>query len=67
MSRIRDVSGCGKKPTPRLVVCAQRLCCHPNTVPYRLQRIEKRTGLSHSRPRDIAELCLAFEVHRRLI
>ena len=50
-----------------LVVCAQRLCCHPNTVRYRLQRIEKRTRLSLSRPRDIAELCLAFEVHRRLI
>jgi sugar diacid utilization regulator len=50
-----------------LVVCAERLCCHPNTVRYRLQRIEKRTGLSLSRPRDIAELCLAFEVHRRLI
>ena len=50
-----------------LVVCAQRLCCHPNTVRYRLQRIEKRTGLSLSRPRDIAELCLVFEVFRRLI
>jgi PucR C-terminal helix-turn-helix domain/GGDEF-like domain len=50
-----------------LVVCAQRLCCHPNTVRYRLQRIEKRTGLSLSRPRDIAEFCLAFEVFRRLI
>jgi hypothetical protein len=50
-----------------LVVCAERLCCHPNTVRYRLQRIEKRTGRSLSRPRDVAELCLAFEVYRRLI
>jgi sugar diacid utilization regulator len=50
-----------------LVVCAERLCCHPNTVRYRLQRIEKRTGLSLSRPRDVAELCLAFEVYHRLI
>jgi hypothetical protein len=50
-----------------LVVCAERLCCHPNTVRYRLQRIERRTGLSLSRPRDIAELCLVFEVFRRLI
>jgi PucR C-terminal helix-turn-helix domain/GGDEF-like domain len=49
-----------------LVVCAERLCCHPNTVRYRLQRIEKRTGLSLSRTRDVAELCLAFEVYRRL-
>jgi PucR C-terminal helix-turn-helix domain/GGDEF-like domain len=50
-----------------LAVCAERLCCHPNTVRYRLQRIEKRTGLSLSRPRDVAELCLAFEVFRLLI
>jgi PucR C-terminal helix-turn-helix domain/GAF domain/GGDEF-like domain len=46
---------------------AELLCCHPNTVRYRLRRIEKRTGRSLSRPRDVAELCLAFEVHRRLI
>jgi hypothetical protein len=46
---------------------AERLCCHPNTVRYRLRRIEKRTGLTLSRPRDVAELCLAFEIHRRLI
>jgi hypothetical protein len=46
--------------------CAEQLCCHPNTVRYRLQRIEKRTGLSLSRPRDAAELCVAFEVQRRL-
>jgi hypothetical protein len=46
---------------------AERLCCHPNTVRYRLRRIEKRAGRSLSRPRDVAELCLAFEVQRRLI
>ena len=45
---------------------AERLCCHPNTVRYRLRRIEQRTGLSLSRPRDAAELCLTFEVHRQL-
>jgi DNA-binding PucR family transcriptional regulator len=43
------------------------LICHPNTVRHRLRRIEKRTGRSLSRPRDVAELCLAFEVHRRLM
>jgi PucR C-terminal helix-turn-helix domain/GAF domain/GGDEF-like domain len=48
-------------------VAAERLNCHPNTVRYRLRRIEKRTGLSLSRPRDVAELCLAFEIHRRLV
>ena len=46
---------------------AKVLFCHPNTVRQRLRRIEKRTGRSLSRPRDIAELCLAFEVHHTLI
>jgi sugar diacid utilization regulator len=46
---------------------AEVLVCHPNTVRHRLRRIEKRTGRSLSRPRDLAELCLAFEVHRRLM
>jgi hypothetical protein len=46
---------------------ADVLICHPNTVRYRLRRIEQRTGRSLSRPRDIAELCLAFEVQRRLM
>jgi hypothetical protein len=46
---------------------AQVLICHPNTVRHRLRRIEKRTGRSLSRPRDVAELCLAFEVYRRLM
>jgi sugar diacid utilization regulator len=46
---------------------AEVLVCHPNTVRHRLRRIETRTGRSLSRPRDVAELCLAFEVHRRLM
>jgi hypothetical protein len=46
---------------------AEMLFCHPNTVRYRLRRIEQRTGRSLTRPRDIAELGLAFEVHRRLM
>jgi sugar diacid utilization regulator len=46
---------------------AEVLFCHPNTVRHRLRRIEKRTGRSLLRPRDVAELCLAFEVHRRLM
>jgi hypothetical protein len=45
----------------------EMLFCHPNTVRYRLHRIEQRTGRSLSKPRDVAELCLAFEVHRRLM
>ena len=43
------------------------LFCHPNTVRYRLHRIEQRTGHSPSKPRDVAELCLALGVHRRLM
>jgi GAF domain-containing protein len=46
---------------------AEVLTCHPNTVRHRLRRIEKHTGRSLSRPTDVAELCLAFEVHRRLM
>jgi sugar diacid utilization regulator len=50
-----------------VTAAADRLYCHPNTVRHRLRRIEKRTGRSLSRPRDLAELCLAFEVYRRLM
>jgi hypothetical protein len=46
---------------------AELLFCHPNTVRHRLRRIEKHTGRSLSRPRDIAELSLALEVHRQLM
>jgi PucR C-terminal helix-turn-helix domain/GGDEF-like domain len=46
---------------------AKVLFCHPNTVRQRLRRIEKHTGRSLSRPRDVAELCLALEVHHTLI
>ena len=45
---------------------ATRIFCHPNTVRHRLRRIEELTGRSLSRPVDIAELCLAFEVEQRL-
>jgi hypothetical protein len=50
-----------------VAAAAERLGCHRNTVRYRLHRIEKRTGRSLLRPRDVAELCLAFEVRRRLM
>ncbi|RDH74501.1 PucR family transcriptional regulator [Mycolicibacterium moriokaense] len=46
---------------------AKAIFVHPNTVRHRLHRIEERTGKSLSRPRDVAELCLAFEVDRRLL
>lgn len=44
---------------------ATALFCHPNTVRYRLRRIEERTGRSLNNPRQLAELCLAFEVVQR--
>ncbi|MGV0697616.1 PucR family transcriptional regulator [Mycolicibacter sinensis] len=44
---------------------ADALICHPNTVRNRLRRIEEHTGRSLSTPRDLAELCLAFEVVKR--
>ena len=45
---------------------AAAIFCHPNTVRHRLRRIEELTGRSLSRPIDISELCLAFEVEQRL-
>ncbi|OSC30751.1 hypothetical protein B8W69_06900 [Mycobacterium vulneris] len=45
---------------------AAKIFCHPNTVRHRLRRIEDLTGRSLSRPKDLAELCLALEVERRL-
>lgn len=41
---------------------AAQLQCHPNTVRYRLRRIEERTGRTLAEPRQLAELCLAFEI-----
>ena len=46
---------------------ADILFLHPNTVRKRLHRIERRTGRSVSRPRDVIELALALEVHSRLM
>ncbi|MBV8860564.1 MAG: helix-turn-helix domain-containing protein [Mycobacterium sp.] len=45
---------------------AAKIFCHPNTVRHRLRRIEELTHRSLSRPMDVAELCLAFEVEQRL-
>jgi hypothetical protein len=50
-----------------LRTAGELLFCHPNTVRYRLHRIEQRTGRSLARPRDVTELSLAFEVHRLLM
>ncbi|WP_155943073.1 CdaR family transcriptional regulator [Mycobacterium sp. 141] len=44
---------------------ADAMLCHPNTVRNRLRRIEERTGRSLTVPRELAELCLAFEIAER--
>jgi PucR-like helix-turn-helix protein/diguanylate cyclase with GGDEF domain len=46
---------------------AEVLFVHPNTVRKRLHRIERRTGRTLSRPRDVIELTLALEVRSRLM
>lgn len=40
-------------------VTATLLHCHPNTVRYRLRRLQELTGRSPSRPSDLAELSAA--------
>jgi hypothetical protein len=45
---------------------AEALYCHPNTIRYRLRRIEQLSDRSLKVPRDLAELCLAVEVRQRL-
>lgn len=45
---------------------AAGLFVHPNTVRHRLRRIEQLTGRSVNSPREVAELCLAFEVDARV-
>ncbi len=42
---------------------AVHLYCHPNTVRYRLRRLEERTGRSLTKPRAVAELVLALEAY----
>jgi PucR C-terminal helix-turn-helix domain/GGDEF-like domain len=40
---------------------AKALCCHPNTVRYRLNRVTEHTGRSVTDPRDVTELSLALQ------
>jgi hypothetical protein len=41
------------------------LYCHPNTVRYRLRKLEERTGRSVNDPRSMLELLLAAEADER--
>ena len=40
------------------------LFCHPNTVRYRLRRLEAGTGQTLSNPGDVAELVTAVRAWR---
>ncbi|PLW71130.1 hypothetical protein C0036_19460 [Streptomyces sp. DJ] len=44
----------------------RRLYCHPNTVRYRLRRVEALTGRSPGDPRGLSELSAARDVLRIL-
>lgn len=44
---------------------AKTLFVHPNTVRYRLRRLEELTGRALADPRHVAELSLAYEIDRR--
>jgi hypothetical protein len=43
------------------VETGKRLYCHPNTVRYRLRRLQERTGRSLDDPRSLAELAAALD------
>jgi hypothetical protein len=47
-------------------VAAAELFCHPNTVRYRLRRIEAGTGRTLGNPGDVAELVTAVRAWREL-
>lgn len=43
---------------------AQAMYCHPNTVRYRLRRLETLTGRSLHNPQDVADLATALQTAR---
>jgi hypothetical protein len=46
------------------VEAGKRIYCHPNTVRYRLRRLQEHTGRSLDDPRSVAELLAALEALR---
>jgi hypothetical protein len=48
------------------VEAGRRIYCHPNTVRYRLRRVQERTGRSLDDPRAAAELLAALDALRLL-
>jgi DNA-binding PucR family transcriptional regulator len=48
------------------VETSKRIYCHPNTVRYRLRRLQEHTGRSLDDPRAVAELLAALDALRLL-
>jgi PucR C-terminal helix-turn-helix domain/GGDEF-like domain len=48
------------------VETGKRIYCHPNTVRYRLRRLQERTGRSLDDPKAVAELLAALDALRLL-
>jgi DNA-binding PucR family transcriptional regulator len=46
------------------VEAGKRIYCHPNTVRYRLRRLQEHTGRSLEDPRAVAELLTALDALR---
>jgi DNA-binding PucR family transcriptional regulator len=46
------------------VETGKRIYCHPNTVRYRLRRLQEHTGRSLDDPKDVAELLAALDALR---
>jgi hypothetical protein len=46
------------------VETGRRIYCHPNTVRYRLRRVQERTGRSLDDPKGVAELLAALDALR---
>jgi DNA-binding PucR family transcriptional regulator len=46
------------------VETGKRIYCHPNTVRYRLRRLQEHTGRSLDDPKAVAELLAALDALR---
>lgn len=44
--------------------CVEQLGVHPNTIRYRLRKVEELTGLSLGRPHDVLQLTFAVLIHK---
>ena len=59
-------SACRTVPSRSANAAGAELFCHPNTVRYRMRRIEAGTGRVLANPGDVAELVTAVRAWREL-